>query len=187
MNVVGVLWCLNWKRKLIDCTFFPLKSFLSLWTQIVGAAAGTASWEIDGRRTLAWRLLVPPSLSLGLQVYFRNVHPFGIVLLPRLFRILSKETTWSDWCCDQFPPELGIDCGWREEWHQELKQGSRHTCWEALAIICLGNGGRSGKWSYSEYILKYKPMLVRTGLWRKRKETRMALNLLARATGRMLS
>lgn len=75
--------------------------------------------------------------------------------------------TCSDLCCDQFPPVLGIDCGWREECYQEPKRrggvGGRHTCAGAVVISYVGNGGGGEKWSCSEYILKYKPILVRIG------------------------
>lgn len=86
VSVVDFLWCLNWERKLIDCIFLPLKSCPSLWTQMTGAAAVTAGWAMDGRRTLAWRPFLPPRLLLGLQVYVRNIYSVATVFAKKAFQ-----------------------------------------------------------------------------------------------------
>lgn len=80
MGVTGFLWCPNWKRKLIDSTFIPLK-FPFFKESDNRRCVRTASREIDGwEEDAGLKVLPPPLLPRGLQVCSGNIYPFGIVL-----------------------------------------------------------------------------------------------------------
>lgn len=153
VSVVGFLWFLNWKRKLIDYIFLPSKCFLSLRTQLIGAAARTASWEMDGRRTLTWRALLPTSLPLGLQVYFRNIHPFGIALARKAFQDF-KQRNYLFWLMLWPIPSWTRTRPWMEGGvTRGAKAGIPVRRPLQLSMLAMVEGVRIG------HILKHKPML----------------------------